>query len=576
MNRARKLLQADVSVREAIVMALQDAGIDTVFGIPGGHTGAIFDALYDHPAIRTVLVRQESLAGIMAQVYGRLTGQPGVAVGQAAFLLGASAGALEAHLSAYPLVLLTDISVEGRFAHHGAYQSGSGEYGSWDARAAYAGITSRTMVAHGGAQSVQTVQLAIKHATTGAGGSVAVLLPLESMRGRIGPGSVPAIYATSHPSPPASISYPDGAALDRAAGLLATAQRPVLIAGNGIHRSRAYDELQQLAEAFSLPVVTTAGGKSAIAENHPLALGVFGNFGGPAANAAVADADVLLVIGSKLAPSDTANENPALIDPTRQAIIQADIEPRHVDWTYPAAETLIGDAATTMRLLAQSGPGTPAALAASRAQLVTALRAKHGYFRPDDDGTEPPEMPALIGTLAGMLPASALVCADAGENRIFLTHHYQTKSAGSFIQPAGLGAMGYALPAAMAAKLACPGQVAVAVCGDGGFAMSMNGLLTAVEENIPVIVIVLNNSCLGWVYHGQRNRHIASEFGEFNYAAIAREMGCRSFRATSEDEFSAAISAALTETRPVVIEAVVGRKQTFLDVTSPLVGWKAG
>jgi acetolactate synthase-1/2/3 large subunit len=576
MNSAKKLLETEVSVRQGIVLALEDAGIDTVFGIPGGHTSAIFDALYDSSTIRTVLVRQESLAGIMAQVYGRLTGRAGVAVGQAAFLLGASVGALEAHLSSSPLVLLTDISVEGRFAHHGAYQSGSGEYGSWDARAAYSSITSRTMVARGASQSVQAVQLAVKHATAGAGGSIAVLFPLEALRGRVGPDSVPAIY-TAQSSVSLQGPCPATAAVARVADLLGSARRPVVIAGNGVHRSRAYAELQHLAEVLALPVVTTAGGKSAIAETHPLALGVFGNFGGKAANTAVAEADVLLVVGSKLAPSDTANENPALIDPMRQAIVQVDVDERNVGWTYPAAHALLGDAGATLTLLTAAASGITASARAERAERVEALRRQHGYFRlPGDAGAgDPPEMPALIGKLAEALPSSAIVCADAGENRIFLTHYFQTKRAGSFIQPSGVGAMGYALPAAMAAKLACPDRPAVAVCGDGGFAMSMNGLLTAVEEHIPVIVVVLNNSCLGWVYHGQRGRSIASEFGDFNYAAIAREMGCASFQVSTADGFTEAMAGALTESRPVVIDVTVGRKHTFLDVTSPLVGWKA-
>jgi acetolactate synthase-1/2/3 large subunit len=575
MSSATKLFDTDVPVREGIVMALKDAGIDTVFGLPGGHTSVIFDALHDHrDEIRTVLVREESLAGVMAQVYGRLTGRPGVAIGQAAFLLGASAGALEAHLSSYPLVLLTDISVDGKFAHHGAYQSGSGEYGSWDAQAAYAGFTTRAMVARGSSQTVQAVQLALKHATAVAGGSVALLFPLESLRGRVGPDGVPAVYTASSYSTP-DRAVPGEAAIARVVGCIADAQRPVVIAGNGIHRGRAYQQLQRFAEAFALPVVTTAGGKSAIPEIHPLALGVFGNFGGPAANAAVSQADLIIAVGTKLAPSDTANGNPALIDPRRQAIIHVDAEERNIGWTYPVTAALAGDAAVILDLLAASGAASDQ-VRGDRHDRADSLRLEHGFFAiPDEAATAGlPEMPTLISELARALPSEAIVCADAGENRIFLTHYFQTKSAGSFIQPAGVGAMGYALPAAMAAKLVYPDRPCVAVCGDGGFAMAMNGLLSAIEERIPIVVVVFNNSCLGWVYHGQRGRTIASEFGDFDYAAITRAMGCTSFRASTTADFSAALESALKETdRPAVIEVTVGRERTFLDVTSPLAEW---
>jgi acetolactate synthase I/II/III large subunit len=357
------------------------------------------------------------------------------------------------------------------------------------------------------------------------------------------------------------------------ADALVSGRRPTLIAGNGVHRSRAYAELAGLAEALALPVVTTAGGKGSFAESHPLALGVFGNFGGAAANAAVAESDVLLVVGSKLSPSDTANENPALIDPVRQAIVQVDLDERNTGWTYPAAEVLLADAALALDHLRSAQRGISAEVRADRQDRVKALRERHGYFviPAASDPSELSEAPALISQLSDALPESAIVCADAGENRIFLTHYFQTKSADSFIQPSGVGAMGYAVPAAMAAKLAFPSRLAVAVCGDGGFAMAMNGLLTAVEEHIPIVVVILNNSCLGWVYHGQRGRSIASEFDDFDFAAIAREMGCVSFRTSTVAEFRTAIDTAIAQSRPAVIDARVARTPTFLDVTSPFV-----
>ena len=564
------LLTEEVSVREALARVLEDAGIEFVFGMPGGHTGALFDALRDHEdRIRTVLVREESLAGVMAQVYGRLTGRPGVAIGQAAFMLGASVGALEAHLSGAPMLILTDRSVEGRFAHHGAYQSGSGEYGSWDARTAFSGFTSRTMVAPGGSASVQSLQLAIKHAVTGSGGSVALLFPLEALRGRVGPGMVPALYsAASYAAPPPARAN-DGS-VEKVAALLAAAAAPVIVAGTGVHRAHAYEDLQGLAERAGAAVVTTAGGKGTIAETHPLALGVFGNFGTPAANHATATADMVLVVGSRLSPSDTANENPALLDPTRQRIVQVDIEPRNTGWTFPVGEVLLGDARVVLNQLS-------AALGDSAAdrvgpERVAELRAQLGHF----PAPEPPANGELLSPrwvvheLAALFPEDVVVCGDAGENRLFLTHDFQTRSAGSFIQAAGVGAMGYALPAALAAKLVMPSRPVAAVCGDGGFAMAMNGLLTALEQSISVVVVILNNSALGWVLHGQRDRPIACRFGDVDYTAVAAAMGAHASRVRTAEELRAAVPAALVAGRPAVIEVIVSQADTFRDVTSPL------
>ncbi|HVW43660.1 MAG TPA: thiamine pyrophosphate-binding protein [Amycolatopsis sp.] len=563
------LLEGETTVRDGVVRVLEDAGIGAVFGMPGGHTGVIYDALFDHrDRIRPVLVREESVAGIMAQVYGRLTGRPGVAIGQAAFMLSASAGALEATLSSYPMLLLTDFSVEARFAHAGAYQSGSGEYGSWDARAAFAAFTRRVVVARGGAQTVAATQLAVRHALASGGGCVAMLFPREALRGRIRPGA-PALYA--HDYDPPALTSPR-AEIERAAGLLAGARRPVLIAGNGVHRAHAYDELLALGEELAVPVVTTAGGKSAISERHPLALGVFGTFGTDAANAAVADADVVLSVGSRLAPSDTANMNPDLIASGRQTIIAIDVEPRNLGWTYPLDCALVGDAAAVLRELhdccATKTHDREPGLA-----RVGEIKQRHPW---DDGRSGAPELSAtdVISELGELLPDDAIVTADAGENRIFLTKYFRTRRAGSFLQAAGIGTMGYSMPAAMAAKLVHPDRPAVAVCGDGGFAMAMNALLTSIEEQLPIVVVVLDNTSLGWVLHGQGQRPIASEFHDFDYAAIAEAIGCRGTRVRTAAEFRTEFAGALASDRTTVLDVRVSREPSFADVTSPLAGWE--
>src|SRR5262249_47330577 len=145
---ARLLLSQEVPAREAIVRVLEQAGIDTVFGMPGGNAGAIFNALYDHKTtIRTVLVREESRAGVMAEVYGRLTGKPGVAIGQGAFMANTNMAAIEGHLSSSPMLLLTDLTDHAPFSLHGPYQSGAGEYGTLDAKQLFSSITKLTLVA---------------------------------------------------------------------------------------------------------------------------------------------------------------------------------------------------------------------------------------------------------------------------------------------------------------------------------------------------------------------------------------------------------------------------------------------
>ena len=326
---SERLITEETNSGDLVARVLGEAGIEMVFGISGGHTGRIFRGLEKQQnAIRTVLVREESLGGVMAEVYGRLTRKPGVLIGQGPWVLGNGLlGTLEAHLSSSPMLLLTDFSDPPNLTLHGPYQSATGDYGAWDARTAFRGVTKQVFQALEPASAVQATQLAIKHATTGEPGPVAVIFSLASLSGTVDATSEPRLYATARYLAPPPMGA-EASAVNAAAQALLAAKQPVIIAGNGVRIAQAYEQLEQLAGALGLPVVTTASGKGVFAETHPLALGVFGTFGTPAANACVAESDLVLVVGSKLGASDTARENPALLDPARQSFIQIDIEPR--------------------------------------------------------------------------------------------------------------------------------------------------------------------------------------------------------------------------------------------------------
>jgi acetolactate synthase-1/2/3 large subunit len=344
----------------------------------------------------------------------------------------------------------------------------------------------------------------------------------------------------------------------------------VLIAGNGVRIAQAYDQLCRLAETAGLPVATTAAGKGCFAETHPLALGVFGTFGTAAANACIAEADLVLVIGSKLSPSDTAWENRALLDPTRQSFVQLDIEPRNASWNYPAEHVLIGDAAIVLDQLIEEVRSRSSDRRQQAERRVSAHRERHGYF--NDRAYFADDQPILpqrvIGELMRGLPEDAIVTCDAGENRIMMTHFYQTKRQEGFLQAAGSGPMGFGIPAALGAKLVHPDRPVVAVCGDGGFAMTMNGLMTAIEQDIPIITVVFNNKALGWVLHG--SGRFAAEFNDFNHAEIAKAMGCRGVRVTDPAALGPALREALAARAPTVIDVMTSLEVTFADITSQL------
>jgi acetolactate synthase-1/2/3 large subunit len=565
------MLTEETPANALVARVLEEAGIEMVFGISGGHTGRIVSGLSQYQnSVRTVLVREESLGGVMAEIYGRLTRRPGVLLGQGPWVLGNGLlGTIEAHLSSSPMLLLTDFSDAPRFALHAPYQQATGDWGSWDARRAFSGVTKHVMQAHDPIAAVQATQLAIKHALAGQPGPVAVLYSHDSLAGSVAPDSQPMLYPTRHylPSSPPPAETRE---VEAAAAALLAAQKPVLIAGNGVRIAQAYEQLRRLAETAGLPVATTAAGKGCFAETHPLALGVFGTFGTAAANACIAEADLVLVIGSKLSPSDTAWENRALLDPTRQAFMQLDIEPRNASWNYPAEHVLIGDAAIVLdqlidELRSRGGDRRPQA-----ERRVSAHRERLGYF--NDRAYFADDQPILpqrvIGELQRNLPEDAIVTCDAGENRIMMTHFYQTKRHEGFLQAAGSGPMGFGIPAALGAKLVHPDRPVVAVVGDGGFAMTMNGLMTAIEQDIPIVTVVFNNKALGWVLHG--SGRFAAEFNDFNHAEIAKAMGCRGVRVTDPAALGPALREALAARAPTVIDVMTSLEVTFADVTSQL------
>src|SRR5579863_6519841 len=236
-----RMLTEETPASALVGRVLEEAGIEYVFGISGGHTGRIVAGLAQYQnRIRMVTVREESLAGVMAEVYGRLTRRPGVLIGQGPWVLGNGLiGTIEAFLSSSPMLLLTDFSDAPRFTLHGPYQQGTGDWGSWDARRAFSGVTKQVMQAHDPVAAVQATQLALKHALAGQPGPVAVLYAHDSLAGTVAPDSQPGLFPTRHylppPPPPA-----ETARVEAAAKALLAAERPVVIAGNGVRIAQAY------------------------------------------------------------------------------------------------------------------------------------------------------------------------------------------------------------------------------------------------------------------------------------------------------------------------------------------------
>ncbi len=550
---------------ELIVQFLEEAGIDAVFGIPGGGTGQIFDQLVGKEAvIKTFLVRHEQTAAIMADAYGRATGKPAVIMGQGLFMgSNAAFGIMEAMLSSSPMLVMTDTS-DGGVGQHPANQSGAGEYGSIDLHNIFRSMTKYTTLATSPKEAALGAQLAIKHATSGRPGPACLLMRTASIGGEVDLETPPFIHDTAGYL---NTSKPQAAPQDiqKAIEILSAAKRPVIVAGNGVHMARAHGALQQLAERWNAPVATSYKGKSAIAETHPLSVGMVGIYGQEAANRAVGDADAVIVVGAKLSPQDTVRERPTVFNPRGQRIIQIDIDDRNAGWTFPIELGLIGDAGSILGQLVEASGEAAATTAANRTEWAGALpnrKRDQGFY--EEAGLDTDSAPALpqrvVRLLQENMPADTIYSLDAGNNRTWMAHLYQAQQAHTFFCPGGTAGMGWGLPAAVGLQIAYPDRPVVCVTGDGGYMMTVNALSTAMQYRLPIICVVFNDGALGMVRHHQApGRYIASEFAETDNAAVARGFGCFGVQVADSRDLPAALREARASGLPAVVDVLIDR-----------------
>jgi acetolactate synthase-1/2/3 large subunit len=560
---------------EKICDVLIEAGIDHVFGIPGGGTIPIWNALFNRQdKIKVVLTRHEQAAGCMADMYGRMTGKPGVLMGQGAFIASSGGfGILEGYLFGSPMLILTDTSDDG-LSQHGNYQSGTGEYGSFDISGILRSMSKYTTHAVTPEEAVQGVQFAIKHAVTGRPGPSCVVMRNRAITGEIDPEGIPRIFPTSGYLKE-SLSIPTTEDIEKASRLFLEAQRPVVIAGSGVHSSRAYDELKGLAEFLGTPVATSYKGKSAFPEVHPLALGMMGTFGQKVANNVIADADLLLVAGCRLSPSDTKRENPNLIVPSQQRIIQIDIDPRNAGWNYPVEMALIGDLKTVLAQLLDSLrrlAGGKVANAGERVEALQRRKNNEGFFEAEELYSDAsPLLPQrIVREIEEAVDDSTIITLDAGNNRLWMAHFFRSKEVRTVFCPGGIAGMGWGPPAALTAKLLNPERPVLSVSGDGGFTMMTHVLSTAIQYQLPVVFLIMNNSCLGMVRDGQspRGTIIASEFVETDFAQIARAFGCQGVNVRKPEELGPAIKNAFKASVPTVIDVATSRSESFFKIAT--------
>lgn len=531
--------------KHAVVRTLIECGATQAFTLPGlGITWMLdeFHAVRDQ--FRVVLTRSEQAASIMAQVVGKLTGRPGVFMGQGPFASTTGAfGILEAQFAGSPMVVLTDTSCYDGFAMYGVYQTMTGDYGAADVRTVLGTMTKYCAYATEPHEAVYGLQLAFKHAQLPRMGPAAVVMKTPIIRRELADNP----RVKLHPSAGYlrhTPARPDELAVAQLARLLADAQHPVIIAGQGVQSDRTRALLARVAQQGGIAVATSYNGKGAVDETSPVAVGMLGTWGSRSANRWMGQADMVLALGASLGPDYLRFRDTGILDPARQRIAHVDVDARHAGWVLPVELAITGDAGDVLEALLELPLGEEHRDA--RLAAIARHNLEHGF------GVLPPTVAApgslhyadIIRALDRLLTPDDMLVLDAGNNRIWVTSMLRLRTPGQLVAPGGIGGMGWGLPAAAATKLVHPGRHVICLVGDGGLAMTNATLATCVQEQLPVTVLVANNQGLGMVRDNLKDKRIAVDFGAVDFATIARGFGCEGVRVDHPTALADALAAA--------------------------------
>ena len=543
---------------------LAEHGVRHVFGVPGGQTLALYDAILDRePGMRHVLVRDERSAAYAADAYARVTGRAGVCdatVGPGAAKLPSGLG--EALGASVPVVALVS-DLPARLAPH-RYRSAASQ--ALDQAALLAAVTKWQATVPDAATLPALVRQAFREATTGRPGPVALFLPQDVLDGPAGDASELAGSARFG-SFPAFRPGPDPDDAAAAAAVLRGAQRPFILGGGGVLHSGAGTELTSLAEALSAAVGTTLSGKGAIAEDHPLSVGVTGSMGTSAAAAALAEADVVLLAGTKAGSGPTFGWT---LPAAGQAVVQLDLDPAELGRALPVAAAVLADARPGLRslLAALDEPaGAPdrAPWRSRIAELAASWRAERDAERASDAVPIAPQR--VLAEIEALLGADDILICDASLASGWGGAYLEQRRAGrQVLCPRGQAGLGYALPAAIGVATARPGGRTVVLAGDGAMGYAVGELATVTELCLPVTVIVLNNRSLGWIRWYRRINFgrgwEGEDFSDVPFADVARAFGLAGERVTKPGRLAAALRTANSAPGPALLDVVTEPWQT--------------
>ena len=537
----------------ALIRALEEEGVEVMFGLPGGAILPVYDPIIDS-SIRHVLVRHEQGAGHMAEGYAQATGRPGVAMvtsGPAATNIVTPL--CDAYLDSTPLVVVT-----GQVPLPAI---GTDAFQECDTTGITMAVTKHNFLVTEAQDIPRTVKEAFHIATTGRPGPVLVDIPKDIVDPK-NPrsamewtGDVEMDLPGYHPR-----TGVDQSAIEAAADLIRTAERPILYVGGGVLKARASEVLRELVELSGIHVVTTLMARGAFPDGHDLCLGMPGMHGNFTAVTAMQEADLLVALGARF--DDRVTGRIDGFAPGAQ-IVHVDIDAAELGKVRRPDVAIQGDCRVAIEALV-------AALAAGGVGNAdrTAWRSRISGWQERFPLTYEPSAPGdrlkpqyVIEQLRDATPEDTIVTSGVGQHQMWASQYWNFEHPYTWINSGGLGTMGFSIPAAIGAKVGCPDRMVWAVDGDGCFQMTAQELVTSTVENIPIKVALLNNSYLGMVrqwqdmFYEERLSEVHLSQDVPDYKAWAESMGCVGMRVDSPEEVPAAIAKANEiDDRSVVID----------------------
>ncbi len=538
---------AQMTGAQIVIESLRREGVDLVFGYPGGANLPLFDQLYDCP-VKCMLVRHEQGASHMADGYARATGKPGVCIvtsGPGATNL--VTGLASAYMDSVPVVAITG-QVKTWLIGNDAFQEA-------DVTGITRPITKHNFLVKDVRQLATTIKRAFHIATTGRPGPVLIDLPVNitiektefaypetvNIRG----------YKPTYDGHPYQIK--------KAIQAMREAKCPVLYVGGGVVASDASEELFKLATALQIPVTTTLMGLGSFPETHPLSLWMLGMHGTPYANYAVQGSDLLIAVGARF--DDRVTGKIEKFAP-KAKIIHIDIDPACISKNVKVDIPIVGDAKRILQQLnAELNGSTGEPQTKEWLATIAEWKEKYAlhYGSPSANGRLRTQY--VLQELWHATKGEAIVTADVGQHQMWVAQWYRYTRPRTFITSGGLGAMGFGFPAAVGAQAGCPGTPVVAVVGDGAFQMTAFELGTAVEYNLPVKVVIINNRSLGMVRQWQelfyQKRYSHSWLKNPDFVKLAEAYGAVGMRIEKESEVRTKFQEALRIPKCVVIDVSV-------------------